>query len=76
MLQLEPAILCHDYFRMIRLHDRQQYNARSLTPQRFNGFVLACRPGAELGKSPVFKGCSHWGNGFVLAKKKKVTGDE
>jgi hypothetical protein len=35
-----------------------------------NGFVLACLPGAELGKRPVFKGFSQWENGFVLSKRK------
>jgi hypothetical protein len=34
-----------------------------------NGFVLACLPGAEVGKSPVFKGLFHWENGFVLSKR-------
>jgi hypothetical protein len=41
-----------------------------------NGFVLACLPGAELGKNPVFKGFSHWENGFVLSNRAKVTSDE
>jgi hypothetical protein len=37
-----------------------------------NGFVLAFPPGAEWGKSPVFKGFSHGENGFVLSKKENA----